>query len=249
MNKVIIRESKKKHVSVEIVLYILYACVGFILLNLNEIGMKNPVKFIPTILYIFAFLSLFCYFINRRDDDYELLLLGVINVLVGSFVMYYTNYPNEGFIMADGVLIYALANVLNSGYTCHKLVAKRDLNFFPKVSITTLLLFLGFFVVASLYNKIEIGTLILGYYFVAFGLLSLLEPFSSILINNRKLQKKLFEFLSYNGKEEEEETPEEKKEEKKIKKQVKKKARKHENFEVKPKVKIKNRTIKKIRKK
>ena len=154
MNKVIIKESGKKHISVEIVLYILYSAVGFVLLNLSDIGMKNPVSFIPTIFYIFAFLSLFCYFINRRNDDYELLLLGVINVLVGTFIMYYTNYPNKGFIMADAVLIYALANVLNSGYTCHKLVGKRDLNFFPKVSITTLLLFLGFFVVASLYNKI-----------------------------------------------------------------------------------------------
>ena len=35
MNKVIIKESGKKHISVEIVLYILYAAVGFLLLNLS----------------------------------------------------------------------------------------------------------------------------------------------------------------------------------------------------------------------
>jgi uncharacterized membrane protein HdeD (DUF308 family) len=248
MNKVIIKESGKKHVSVEIVLYILYGVIGFVLLNLSEIGMKNPVSFIPTILYIFDFLSLFCYFINRREDDYELLLLGVINVLVGTFIMYYTNFPNKGFIMADAVLIYALANVLNSGYTCHKLVGKRDLNFFPKVSITTLLLFLGFFVVASLYNKIEVGTLILGYYFVAFGLLNLLEPFSSILIDNKKLQKKLFDFLSYKEENDEKDGKDEK-DEKITKRQIKKQEKHPERYEVKPKVKIKNRTIKKIRKK
>ena len=247
MNKVIIKESGKKHISVEIVLYILYAAVGFLLLNLSDIGMKNPVSFIPTIFYIFAFLSIFCYFINRRKDDYELLLLGLTNVVVGTFIVYYTNYPNKGFIMADAVLIYALANILNCGYTCRKLIDKRDLNFFPKISITLLLLFLGFFVVASLYNKIQVGTLILGYYFVAFGLLSLLEPLTNVLINNKTLQKKMIKFLSYDKKETRE-TKEEIKEEKEIKKKVKKEAKKPVRTEVKPKVKIRTKAIKKIRK-
>ena len=102
--------------------------------------------------------------------------------------------------MGDAVLLYSIANVLNKGFSCSKLLDKKDFNFFPKVSVTLLLLFLGVFVVASLYNKVDVGIMILGYYFIIFGLLSLLEPFNEVLLKNKKFDTYLLNLLSYERK-------------------------------------------------
>ena len=184
MNKVILKEFEKKYVIIDIIFYCLIVALGFVLLNFGEMGLSNPIKYAPYMFYTIAFFSILAYFANRRKDEYELLLFGFINVVVATFILVYTAYPDSGFILADAVLLYSIANVLNKGYSCKKMVQERDINFFTKISITALLLFLGVFVVASLYNKVEVGILILGYYFIIFGLLSLLEPLNSIVLRN-----------------------------------------------------------------
>ena len=209
MNKVILKEFDRKYIIVDIIFYCLLVLLGFILLNFAEMGLSDPIKYAPFMFFSIAFFSIFAYFVNRRKDEYEFLLFGFINVVVATFILVYTAYPDSGFILADAVLLYSIANVLNKGYSCKKMVEERDINFFTKVSVTTLLLFLGVFVVASLYNKVEVGILILGYYFIIFGLLSLLEPLNSIVLKNEKLQKRIFDLLSYNQPIKKEETKEE----------------------------------------
>ncbi len=236
MNKVVLKEFSKEQLWIKVVFYGLFALVGFELLHFSNIGFTNPIKYVPVIYYTFAFLSLVTYFGNRIKGDYELLYFGLINVIVGTFTLVNNLYPNSGFILADAVLLYSIANVLNKGFSCNRLLREKNVNFFSKISITILLLFLGVFVVSSLYNKIEVGTLILGYYLVTFGLLSLLEPFIAILMNNQSIKKYILYLLSYEKVE--------KKEEK-----VSKKEEKPKKEESKEKPKIKNRTIKKIKKK
>ena len=197
MNKVVLKEFERKHLVFDIALYLIYVVTGFVLLNFSEMGLTNPIKYSPYIFYMFAFFCEVAYFANRRKDDYELLLLGFINVVTATFILIYMAYPDSGFILADAVLLYSIANVLNKGYSCNRLIDKKDFNFFPKVSVTILLLFLGVFVVASLYSKIEVGVLILGYYFIIYGLLSLLEPFNEILLKNKKFENYLLDLLSY----------------------------------------------------
>ena len=50
--------------------------------------------------------------------------------------------------------------------------------------MTVILTILGVLVVANIYNKIDVGNTILGYYFLVFGLISLLEPLMYILLSN-----------------------------------------------------------------
>ncbi len=213
MNKVVLKEFEKKYIIVDIIFYCVLVVLGFMLLNFAEMGLSNPIKHAPFMFFSIAFFSILAYFVNRRKDEYEFLLFGFINVVVATFILVYTAYPDSGFILADAVLLYSIANVLNKGYSCKKMVEERDINFFTKVSITALLLFLGVFVVASLYNKVEVGVLILGYYFIIFGLLSLLEPLNSIVLENPSLQKRIFNALSYDQVEKKE-TPAVKEEEK-----------------------------------
>ena len=204
MKKEIIKEYDGRLVILDIMLYCVMATAGFILLNLTSMDMLDPVKYAPSLFYMFGFFSLLVYFANRKRGDYELLIFGFINICVATFILFYSSYPDSGFILADAVLVYSIANVINKGYSCKNLIGKKDINFFPKVSITILLLVLGVLVVSSIYNKIEVGTLILGYYFIIFGLLSLLEPLVMILTKNVKVEKYILDFLSYNDDEDEE---------------------------------------------
>ncbi len=206
MNKVVIKEFEKKHLGIDIMLYVMFIVLGFALLNFPFIDEFNPTEYAPQLFYMLAFFSLLAYFLNRREDDYEKLIFGFINVCVGTFVLVYAFYPETGFILADAVLIYSIAIVVNKGYYCKKLLEERNLNFFSKTAVTILLLVLGVFVVSSIYNKVEASSMILGYYFIVYGLLSLLEPFMEILINGGKVKKTLFNFLSYDEKEEEKES-------------------------------------------
>lgn len=238
MNKVVLNEFKRKILIFDVLLYIVFIVVGFMLLNCAECGLNNPFTYTPFLFYIFAFFSILAYFVNRRKNDYEFLLFGFINILTGTFILVYRNFPDCGFILADAVLLYSIANVLNKGYSCSRLLKEKNVNFFPKVSIAILLLFLGVFVVSSLYNKVNAGSYILGYYFITFGLLSLLEPFMEILMDNKELKKYILNVLSY-----EEEKVEIKEEKVKAPRKTTKKV------EPKKKPQLKNRTIKKIKKK
>ena len=197
MNKIVLKEFERKHVIIDIVFYTVFVILGFKLLSCGDVSPHSSILYVPFLFYTLAFFSLIAYFINRRKDDYEYLLFGFINVVTATFVLIYTAYPDSGFILSDAVLLYSIANVLNKGFSCVRLLDNKDFNFFPKISVTILLLFIGVFVVGTLYNKVEYGIVILGYYFLIFGLLSLLEPLDSILLENKTLKKYLINLLSY----------------------------------------------------
>ena len=232
MKKEIVKEFRKEQVWIKVVYYGLFTLVGFALLRFSDQGITNPIKYVPMIFYCFAFLTILTYFANRIKGDYELLYFGLINVVVGTFVLVNIYYPNSGFILSDAVLLYSILNVINSGYACIRELQERKLSFFMKTAITFMLLFLGVFVVSALYDKVEFGTLILGYYFSAFGLLYLLSVFTNVVLSNKKTQKKILDYITYEDEKEEEEKP---------KKEVK----------AKPTTKrvVKDRTIKKIKRK
>ena len=235
MNNVVLKELKKEHIMIKVILYGLLTLVGLELLHFSNIGFTNPIRYVPMIFYIFAFLSLIAYFGNRIKGNYELLFFGLINVITGTFVLVNVFYPNSGFILSDAVLLFSILNVLNSINTCLKLWEEKNVSAYMKVAITILLLFLGVFVVSALYDKVDFGTLILGYYFMAFGLFQLLDIFSLYLLSNKDYQKKILNYFNSTKKEKEEK--QESKEEKEDKEKKKEKKS------------VKNRTIKKIKRK
>ena len=165
-------------------LYVIYAVVGYILLRVSDVVSFDSVDCASPLFYMFGFFSLLTYFLNRRKDDYEQLFFGFINIVTATFLLVNAYYPNAGFVMADALLIYSIAIVLNKGYHAKKLLEKGDINFFVKLPMTVILTILGVLVVANIYNKIDVGNTILGYYFLVFGLISLLEPLMYILLSN-----------------------------------------------------------------
>ena len=222
MKKEVVKEFKKEHIWIKIVFYGLFALMGLELLHFPQLGVTNPIRYVPMVFYFLAFLSLLTYFVNRIKEEYELLWFGLINVIVGTFVLTNVFYPNSGFILADAVLLYSILNVINSGYSCFRDLRDKKISFFMKAAVTFMLLFLGVFVVSSLYDKVEFGSLILGYYFTAFGLLYLLEIFTNVVLSNKRTQRKIMSYITYDE-EEEVKKPEKKNSPKKVVKDKKKK--------------------------
>lgn len=250
MNKVVLKEFDREQIWIKIIFYGLFALVGFELLHFSNIGFTNPIKYVPFIFYTFAFLSLVTYFGNRIKGDYELLYFGLINVVVGTFTLVNNLYPDSGFILADAVLLYSILNVINGGFTCLKMLREKNAQVFMKIAITIMLLFMGVFVISEIYDKVQYGTLILGYYFAAYGLLYLLEIFVNIIIGDKRLQRKILDYVDFgeDKKEEVQEVPEKKIEKPVVRIAKTKKEEKPASKKGEKKV-VRNRTIKKIRRK
>ena len=191
MKKVVIKEFDRTLLGIDLMLYCFFAVVGYIMLRFPELDSLKATEYISPLFYMFAFMSLVAYFVNRRPNDYEFLFFGLINIIVGTYVLVNELFPNSCLIVGSAVLIYSIANVLNKGYHTNKMINNNDINVFAKLAITILLTMLSLIVIVDLYNHEEGTSMVLGYYFMGFGLVSLLEPLLMILTRNPKIEKYL----------------------------------------------------------
>ncbi len=192
MNKVIFKEPKRHYLCYDILLYLIITIIGFIILFSNCLT-RNMLLCLYSIFYLIAIFSLVIYFLNRTKDDYEYLIFTVINVLVGTFALLNYNYYDEYIILSLSIFIYTLSNTINKGYYLIILDKNNDANVVAKSSVTFLLALLGVFVSINFCFRNLIASEFLGYYFVTFGLISLLEPFLNIILKNKYICKYLLE--------------------------------------------------------
>ncbi len=179
----------------KIIFYAIYVIIGIILLKYPEIELLEPMRYSTPIFYVLGFLSIIIYFIHREEDNYEELFLGLINILAGSYILFYSYYSNTSFILGNTILVYSIAVLLNKGWNCIRLSRANDIKMFPKFAVTILLTLLGTLVINNLYSNITMQTIILGYYFLCFGAISLMEPFMTLIIKNKKINKYLMDVL------------------------------------------------------
>ena len=198
MRKKIIREKEGTLIIVDIIYYISIVLVGYFLVDFENYNIQDTLTLLPSIFYIMAALSCAAYFVNRKRDYYEFLMFALINVLVGTYILVNRFDPSNTFIMGDALLMYAVASIINKLYLVKKLWDSKNINFIPKLVNSVLLTFISAFAVYSLYSKEDVAYMIIGYYIMGFGLISLLEPFTYIILNNPTIDKLLISFLKYN---------------------------------------------------
>ncbi len=191
MKKVLFNETRKYMVIVDIILYNLICIIGITILRTEGLEFLNPLNYCFVIYFVIAFLSLIAYFSNRRKDDYEFLLFALINIYVGSFSLIYSAYKQFWIILGCAMLVYTIANLLNKGIHIKALNDKHSVSVVSKLSILIVLTILTIFTAINLFLNSRVESTILGYYFLAFGLISLIEPYLYIVISNKKLSKYL----------------------------------------------------------
>lgn len=197
MRKKIIKEFNKPIYAIDIMLYTIICIIGYMLLNAEFSDTIAVYDYIVSIFFVSGFFSIFAYFLNRREDDYELLFLGLINICVSCFILFNSKNNNVGFIISNSLLFYSLAYFLNKIVHVYKLIKKKSLNFIPKCAVMILVFILMLIATMSVYDKVEVAYVIYGYYFIGFGLLSIIEVLLILLINGKSVRKKMINFLDY----------------------------------------------------
>lgn len=185
----IIKESNKTHLAVDVMLYFVYVLVGYLLIRFPQIEELKPIEYAPVIFYTIGFFSLIAYFINRRKGNYEFLFLGLINIATGTFITFNAYTEDTGKALGYAILIYSLLVVLNKGYHTVKLSKEKNINSFAEAGVTIMLVLLGFLVLQNLFKSQTMQTLILGYYFLVFGIFSLIEIGLILLLRIPKINK------------------------------------------------------------
>lgn len=191
MNKVVIKELDKTFLGIDLMLYCIYVVMGYILIGFPEVEILNPMEYSPVLFFMFGFFSLVAYFLNRRVGNYEYLFLGLINVMVATFVLVHAFLGNDALIMALVISIYSLSIILNKSYYLVHMLKNKDINFYPKTITVILLILIGLLTVSPIFAKYAAANMILGYYLMAFGLVNLLEVLLTILIRNPRLDNAL----------------------------------------------------------
>lgn len=191
MKKVVIKELDRTFLGIDLMLYCIYVVMGYILIGFPEVEILNPMEYSPVLFFMFGFFSLVAYFLNRRVGNYEYLFLGLINVMVATFVLVHAFFGNDALLMALAISIYSLSIILNKSYYLVHMLKNKDINFYPKTITVILLIFIGLLTVSPIFAKYAAANMILGYYLMAFGLVNLLEVLLTILIRNPRLDNAL----------------------------------------------------------
>lgn len=195
MRKKLINEYDGVLLGVDIVFYVIFIIIGSILLEFQYIDYVNATDFAVPIFYTLGFFSLLAYFINRKPDDYEFLFFGLINIITATYISNNCDYYSQ-YILGEAICVYTLAVALNKGFFTKGLIEKDNYDMFPKLISTILLTILGAFVSYHFIEGMTIESMLLGYYFIGFGLFGLLEPLLKIVIRTPEVKNYLDKVLA-----------------------------------------------------
>jgi len=177
----------------EIILYTLLIFLGIIIMLYPSFGLLNSIHYISSLFLIFAFFIIIVYFIAREKGNYNLLFEALISIITATF-MFITSDGNPSFILGSGILIFTLLTLVNKGIDIYRY--RVEYIWIIKFIITFLIAFLGFLTINNLYRELSVQTLMIGYYFVTFGIISLIEPVIYLFIPKNKISILLKEFLT-----------------------------------------------------
>lgn len=195
--KKVFREFDKSLYSIDIMLYSIMSFMGFFLLNLEISAEVEIYQYTISYFFIFAFFSILAYFLNRRKGDYEFLYFGLINICVSAFIMFNKTNTDIYYIIGNSIIFFILTYSLNKVISCYKLIKSKSINYLPKTAITILIVILSIILLVELKWKMDVAYMIFGYYFLGFGLLSLIEVLLIILFNGKTFRKELIYVLNY----------------------------------------------------
>lgn len=173
---------------IQLVLSILIFIGGVTIMIFKSFGLIDMVLYGSIIFFILAFFGVICYFIRRREGDYEILLFSLISVLTATFLFIFKN-DDAAMILGAGLTIFNILVIANRIY---KIVTyKNQDNFMWSVKFigTFLIGFLAILTCVNLYKEISVQTLMLGYYFTCLGVIMTIENLVELFVTKDKFDK------------------------------------------------------------
>ncbi len=178
-----------------LVLSIIVLLMGVIVMVFKSFGLIEIVLYISILFYIYALFSTIAYFVRRKEGDYEILLLSLINIITATF-MFIFKIDNPPMILGAGMTIYTILVVINRGLKILQLKKIDSFMWIIKFIITFLIAFLGILTIYNLFNEVTVQTMMFGFYFMSLGFMLTLESIIEIFITDatfRKLLSKVIE--------------------------------------------------------
>ena len=172
----------------QLVLSILIFIGGVTIMIFKSFGLIDMVLYGSIIFFILAFFGVICYFIRRREGDYEILLFSLISILTATF-MFIFKIEDAAMILGAGLTIFNILVIANRIY---KIVTyKNQDNFMWSVKFigTFLIGFLAILTCVNLYKEISVQTLMLGYYFTCLGVIMTIENLVELFVTKDKFDK------------------------------------------------------------
>lgn len=177
-----------------LILGIIVLIMGVVVMVFKSFGLIDIVLYVSILFYIYALFSTIMYFVKRKEGDYELLLLSLINIIAATF-MFVFKKDNPPMILGAGMSIYTILLVANRG--CKIILLKNQNNYMwtVKFIVTFLIAFLGMLTTFNLFNEVTVQTMMYGFYFMSLGFMLTIENIIEIFITDATFRKILSKIL------------------------------------------------------
>lgn len=191
------------HLIANLILSVIVLIMGIIIMIFKAFGLTDIILYVSILFYIFAFFSIIAYFIKRREGDYELLLLSLINIIVATYMFVFQN-DNLPMILGSAMTVYTILMVANRGYKVLMLKNQDNFVWTVKFIMTFLLAFVGILTTINLFNETTVQTMMMGYYFISTGVLMTIESAIELFVTDRAFNKIVSKLIDEETKELEE---------------------------------------------
>lgn len=178
-----------------LVLSIIVLLMGVIIMIFKSFGLIEIILYISILFYIYAFFSTIAYFIRRKEGDYELLLLSLINIITATFLFIFKE-DNAPMILGAGMTIYTILLVVNRGIKVLNLKKENNFMWIIKFITTFLIAFLGILTTFNLFNEVTVQTMMFGFYFISLGFMLTIENIIEIFITDDTFKRILSKVLA-----------------------------------------------------
>lgn len=165
-----------KVILAELVTYFLMMLAGILTIAFPIWGFNKPALYSAVIFLILAFFSFGGYFYTKESKvNYELLIFSLICIVTAGYLLSFSAVE-KGNVLATGFLIFTLLTVANRAYYIYNLQrSNNDLYILRAISLI-LLLFISILSVQNFYRSYsEVKTVIIGYYFLSYGIIAFIE--------------------------------------------------------------------------
>lgn len=180
---------KDKKILMTLITYLVVFLVGVISMVFPAFGFNNPILYASVVFYIIAFFGIFGYFGSHDEPgDYELLFFSLGSIFAASY-LFISEFAKISFALGTGFLIFIVIVTLNRIYHIRKMKKSGSSLWMIKGISLILILFLSALTIQNFYRDLsDVKTVMMGYYFLTFGLLSAVE-----LLTVTQISEKTFE--------------------------------------------------------
>lgn len=172
MNKLL---KTNKRTASEILLYMFTLIMGLYLIFYPDFGHSNPLFTVACMFVVLAFISFIAYYAGKKEGDYELLLLSLVNIVIAVF-LYYFRDGNLAFILSFSLSAWSFFYITLKMISAFQYKFENHKQYSLKIITAIITLLIASVSIFKLFNDdVLVSLLVYGYFFIIISSLNFLE--------------------------------------------------------------------------